>query len=249
MKKSIQISKAEYQNLIGFPIIGFFVSLIFIFIAYYLTSVFGVIGFLIPAFYFFVMFIKRIISLEFHILSERISKDDLFFLIDLLVKMKGWEYGDIQNNEIIIHQPNAKKKDETQLTFQYFPDKIFINAIHKPIKFYDFSIRNHQPLEDFIHEAIIQKKENQDIAANWKREKALEKQRVKDPNNSSMNNKNSDSSGVIGIIGIIGIIGLLIFHFITTAVSSDFLKENLTIILCVIAAVFVNGFVVSYLRK
>jgi hypothetical protein len=69
--------------------------------------------------------------------------------------VKGWEYDNIQNNEVTINQQNTKRKDRIQLTLQYFLDKTLINAIHKPIHFYDFSIRNHQPIKDFIREAIV----------------------------------------------------------------------------------------------
>lgn len=232
MRKSIPIAKSEYLNLIGFPIVGFFISLIFIVITYFLASTLMVLLCLIPAFYFFIMFIKRIISLKFHILSERISKEDLFSIIDLLVKMKGWEYDNIRNNEVIINQQNTKKKDRIQLTLQYFPDKILINAIHKPIHFYDFSIRNHQSIENFIREAIIQKVENQDILTNWKREKALENQLGKS-NYSSANKKND---------GLGGLVGLFIIYAFIAFFTPEFLMENLIIILGIPIAILLNIF-------
>lgn len=238
IKKSMKLSTAAYFRWFGLSIFGFLANLIGAVIAYRADFVLGIIFCLPLIFYFGSIFFIRFLNLRFLEINTSISKEDLFYVIDLLVALEGWEYGDIQGNEVTIFQKNPKKQHQKYvLKIIYFPEKIWVHVIHEPIAFLNFSIKSYTSKKAFIENLILQKINNQDVAAFLKQKIALEKQLQKQ---GTILKYDEDKGGCFGMT-----LGFL-FLASPILITSDFFKENSMLILCFIVAFLLFGYLETW---
>lgn len=233
-KNVIKLTKRGYLLWFGFPSVGLLFTVIGILIAYYFDFILGIVLLSFPIIHFGLMFFVRFFALRFLEINTQISKKDLFYIIDLLVALKDWEYGDIQDNEVTITRKNPSKNGQKDiLKIIYFPETIMLNVINQPITFFNFSIKNNSKTEKFIEELILQKVDKQGVAANLKREITLEKRLGKQGLLDFDIKYNEDKGGCFKVVFII------LFLAAPKVIASDFFKENSMMVVCFVVAFLV----------
>lgn len=124
--KFIPLKAIEFLTLLSVPLLGFVFSLVILII--YTAHIFWLIILLLTSFWLF----KLLRYTYYKTFEIKISKKDLFEVIDVLVQLENWEYGEIKDNLITLYATNLTKTSKHIIYIKYFSDKLWITNISNP---------------------------------------------------------------------------------------------------------------------
>lgn len=143
-KSKISLQPSEYLRLAGIPILGLGFSILIL-----VFSEKSYVGFVLM-FAALVWIIKVFQYLFYDVHEIRITKKQLFEVIDAFVEHKKWEYGNICDNEITLSIVN-KNGVKSILYIKYFEEKLWVTSLfenQKPMNIFNASLKSN--IEEFL---------------------------------------------------------------------------------------------------
>lgn len=125
-ERFISLKPLQYLVLLGIPFLLFVFSLMIN--IFYRIDAFWILALILTS----IWLLKVLRYICYKTYKIRISKQELFEIIDTLVERENWEYGDIKDNVITLHVKNSLRNGKNTIFIKYFDYAIWITNISAP---------------------------------------------------------------------------------------------------------------------